>query len=377
MAIRIVPHANDKKELVEAFNRRMREGGSPFGFYVDPEPRWVPKRSEAQAVWRELWLVLEDERSVVGGYALKPQRWRIRGREHLVTDWQGPFSLGAIDNRYAALGLRMLREMRKQRPLLYSWGHGGNEEPMVQMLRKMGWLLHETPFLLRVCRPFAFLRGNAYLRRDPPRALAQDVLAWSGLGAVSIHALHASLRLRSRRRFSAEVEIVPSFGPWADELWERVKERYDAIAVRDAAVMNALAPAVHRHDEWPPPTRLRVERGGRTIGWALVVERQLAGDARFGDLRVGMIADYLGLPEDAGEVVHAAFAYLRGLGVDLVVANQAHPGWIAGFADAGFLVLPNRRLFCASPELERVLAPFEQTRRGLFLSNMDGHGPML
>lgn len=376
MAIRIVPHGPDKKPLVEEFNRRMRDGGSRWGFYTDPEPRWIPKR-EGQRVWRELHLAIEDDASVVGGFALKPQQWLVHGREHTVTDWQGPFSLGAIDARYAALGLRMLREMRKLSPLLYSWGHGGNDEPMVQMLRTMGWLMHETPFFFRVCNAFDFLRKNAYLRRDAAKALAQDLLAWSGLGPIGLHALHKALRARSLRRFSAEPEVVPSFGGWADALWDRVRGRYDAIAVRDAASMNALVPTVHTTDEWPAPTRLRVAKEGDVLGWAVVVERRLAGDARFGDLRVGMIADCLALPEDAGEVVHAAFEHLRDAGVDVVFANQAHPAWQVAFADSGFVGVEDRRIFCASPELEKLLAPFEQTRRGLFLSNMDGHGPVL
>lgn len=380
MAIKIVEHGDDKRDLVEVFNRRMREAGSPWGFYVDPHPRWIPRVVERQPAWRELYLAVEDgaaEDAVVGGFALKPQTWLVRGAERTVTDWQGPFSLGAVDRRYAALGLRMLRDMLKRQPLLYSWGHGGNEEPMVQMLKRMGWLLHETPLLVRVVHPFNFLRKNAYLRRDRAKAALQDALAWTGSGALGIHALHKARRARSLRRFSATPEVVPTFGAWVDELWERSKHRYDALAVRDAASMNLLVPADHRTDEWPAPTRLRVTKGGRTLGLAVTVERRLSEDPRFGDLRVGMIADCFGLPEDAGEIVHAAFDQLRAAGVDLVVANQAHPGWVGAFADSGFLVLPARRLFCAAPELERALAPFDQTRRGLLVSNLDGHGPIL
>jgi hypothetical protein len=320
---------------------------------------------------------MEDDRAVVGGFALKPQRWLVHGEERTITDWQGPFSLGAIDKRYAALGLRMIRDMMKRRPLLYSWGHGGNDEPMVQMLKRMGWLLHETPLLVRVVRPFQFLRKNAYLRAEPVKALAQDVLAFTGAGPIGLHALHKALRLRSLKRLSASAEIVGSFGGWADEVWERSKARYDAIAVRDADSMNTLVPQEHTTDEWPAPTRLRVAKDGRVIGFAVTVQRRTRCDPRFGDLRVGMIADCFGLPEDAGEIVHATFDHLRDAGVDLVVANQAHPGWIAAFADSGFVLLPGRRLFCAAPELERILAPFEQTRRGLFVSNLDGHGPIL
>lgn len=377
MAIKIVAHGDDKRDLVEVFNRRMRDAGSPWGFYVEPVPRWIPKQTERQSAWRELYLAMEDERAVVGGFALKPQRWIVHGEERTITDWQGPFSLGAIDARYAALGLRMVRDMMKRRPLLYSWGHGGNEEPMVQMLKRLGWLLHETPLLVRVVRPFQFLRKNGHLRAEPIKAFAQDMLAFTGAGSVGLHAMHKALRLRSLKRLSASVEVVGSFGGWADELWDRCKGRYDAIAVRDAASMNTLVPQDHTTDEWPAPTRLRVARGGRVIGFAVTVERRTRGDRRFGDLRVGMIADCFGLPEDAGAIVHAAFDHLRDAGADVVVANQAHPGWIAAFADSGFLVLPGRRLFCAAPELERTLAPFEQTRRGLFVSNLDGHGPIL
>jgi hypothetical protein len=376
MTIKIVPHGEEKRALVEQFNRRMRDAGSPWGFYVEPVPRWVPKTSSDQRVWRELHLAIENESAVVGGYALKPQEWLVRGEKRTITDWQGPFSLGAVDNRYAALGLRMVRDMLKKQPLLYSWGHGGNEEPMVQMLRKMGWMMHDTPFLFRVCRPFEFLTKNAYLRKDPKRALAQDVLAYSGLGTIGIHAMHKALRAKSLKRFTSESEEVGELGAWADELWERAKGRYDAIAVRDAKTMNALVPREHTTDEWPAPSRLRITKDAKTIGWAIVVFKKLENDHRFGDLRVGLVADYLALPEDAGEVVHAAFHFLADR-VDLVIANQSHPGWIAAFLDNGFVAVENRRIFCASPELEKALAPFEQTRRGLFVSNMDGHGPML
>lgn len=381
MATAIVPHSVEKKPLVEAFNAQLRAASSPWGFYVDPTPAWIPKERPDQPVWRELHLAIEqagqsDERCV-GAYGLKPQVWRVRGQEHVVADWQGPVSLGAIDNRYAALGLRLLRDMKKKQPLLYSWGHGGDGEPIVQLLTKMGWRLYATPFVFRVCHAGAFLRKNAYLRKDPRKALGQDVLAATGVGALGFAALHGALRLRSGKRFTSTAQVVSEFGPWADELWARARDRYDAIAVRDAEAMNTLVPAEHRTLEWPAPIRLRVTRAGETLGWAVVVHKRLSGDARFGDLHVGQIADSFGLPEHAGEILHAAFEHLRGLGVDLVTANQSHPGWVQSYGDNGFVVLPDRRLFCASPELEALLEPFEQTRRSLFLTNLDGHGPML
>lgn len=370
MAIRIVPHSAELSGAVHEFNLRMRSGGSPWGFYVDPQPDWIPKRP-GQNVWREYHVAVDEGNAVHGAFALKPQDWCVRGQTSVVTDWQGPFSEGSVNSKYSTLGLRLLRDMLSKQPRLYSWGHGGNEQPMVQILRKMGWLMHHTPFCLRVLRPARFLRLNAYLRGTPLRRAALDLLAFSGAGFLGLHALHSLLRLKSFRQHRAAAVEVPDFGVWADALWERCKERYAALAVRDAASMNALAPAAG----WPPVTRIRVERAGDIIGWALVMDTRMQGDARFGDLHVGSIVDCLADPADAGEVVAAATAFLRRRKVDIICSNQAHPAWARGFAENGYLVLPNRRLFAASPELRQLLEPFAETAQGLHLTNMDGHGP--
>jgi hypothetical protein len=239
----------------------------------------------------------------------------------------------------------------------------------------MGWLMHPTPFLFRICNGKNFLLQNGELRKDANRALAQDILAKSGLGNIAMGSLHAALRLKSKKRFSAEAEVVTEFGDWADTVWEKVSPRYDAIAVRDSATMNAMIPAVHKTLEWPSPTRLRIRKNGETLGWAVVMQEQKEG-GRFGTLNVGQVADYLALPEDAGEVVHAAYEHLRESGADMVIANQSHAGWISAFEDKGFVSVAGRRLFCASPAFQAALEPWTQSQRGLFVSNFDGHGPM-
>jgi hypothetical protein len=370
MAIRIVPHSAELSGAVHAFNLRMRAGGSPWGFFIDPEPTWIPKRP-GRSVWREYYVAVDDDHAVRGAFALKPQDWWVRGRTSVVTDWQGPFSEGSVNSKYATLGLRLVRDMLSKRPLLYSWGHGGNEQPMVQILKKMGWLMHATPFCLRVLKPVRFLRLNALLRATAYRRAALDLLAFSGAGFLGLHALHALLRLKAYRRFRACATDVPEFGAWADTLWERCKNRYTALAVRDAASMNALAPATG----WPPVTRLKIEKSGEIIGWALVMDSRMESDARFGDLHVGSIVDCLADPADAGEVVSAATRYLRRRGCDVIASNQAHPAWVRGFSENGFLVLRGRRLFAASPALRDLLEPFADTALGLHLTNMDGHGP--
>ena len=177
MPIQIVPHERRHSPSVEAFNQRMRAGGSPWGFYVDPDPHWIPRQPGTQ-VWREYHLAVEDDGVVRGAYALKPQDWWVRGAVHVITDWQGPFSEGSVDPRFNTLGLRMMRDMLKKRPALYSWGHGGNEQPVVQMLQKMGWTMHETDFALLVVHAGRFLRLNRLLRNTALRYWTLGVGLW-------------------------------------------------------------------------------------------------------------------------------------------------------------------------------------------------------
>jgi hypothetical protein len=347
----------------------MHAGGSHWGFYVDAVPDWIPHRDGAKA-WREYHLAVEDGDLVRGGYALKPQQWWVRGEVHMVADWQGPFSEGAVNARYSTLGLRMLRDMLKRYPFLYSLGHGSDEEPIVQLLKTLGWTLHNTPFCFRIIRPYRFLRLNRYLRKEPKKALALDLLAYSGLGTIGLPLVHAALRLRAPQRFASVARVVPEFGAWADTIWQDVRNQYECTAVRDRSMMNSLVP----QGTWPFGTILRVDRGGSTLGWAVVVHKKMRRDPRFGALHVGCIADCLSATEHTGEVIHAAHEYLAGQGADLVYANQAHPAWVRGCEANGYVVLPNRRLFAISPKLDNLLGA-EALQYGLHLTNMDGHGP--
>ncbi|MCG8591479.1 MAG: hypothetical protein MJE66_19460 [Proteobacteria bacterium] len=371
MAIEVVPYTEAWTDAVRAFNRRMEEGGVHWRWYESPVDAWVPKEGD-QRTWREHHLAIEDGEWVRGAFALKPHEFRCRGEDRTVTDWQGPITEGILSRRYNTLGLRLIRDMLKKYPLLYSWGHGGLEQPMLEMLRRLGWQLHGTPFCLAVVRPFRFLRQNAYLRGTPARRFALDLLAFSGLGGLGLKLLHAALRVRGGGAPAAEAEPFSEFGSWADELWESCRDEYALIAYRDAATMNLLLKDGH----WPPAIKLRVRRDGHTLGWVAVLDTPMEGDVRFGDCRVGSVIDALARPEDAGSVVAAAVQFLKQRGVDLIFSNQAHPAWVAAFAAQGFVNLPDRRIFAASPELTKALEPFEKAGGGLHLTNMDGHGPM-
>ncbi len=377
MTITIVPHQEAHKDLVEAFNQRMGDGGSKYGFYVDPTPRWIPKRQADQPVWREFYLAIEDGKDVRGGYALKPQEWWIHGAKHTVTDWQGPFSEGAISNHYGALGMRLLRDMLKKQPLLYSWGHGGDEEKVVLLLKKLQWLLHPTPFLFRIVRPFSFARKNRYLREDPRKRALLDALAFTGLASIGGRVMSAALRIKSGKRFTSRAEVVPELGEWADAIWETAKNDYAALAVRDARAMNTLVPRGETMYEWSEQIRLRIrDQRGDDLGWAIVSIRDMENHHRFGTLRIGTLVDYFAPVANAGSVIHAAFEWLRGARAELVIANQSDPRWLRALSDNAFMRIEDRRLFCAAPPLVEALSPWDETKKRLFLTNMDGHGPM-
>lgn len=371
MAIKVVPYEPHHVSAVGAFNLRMAEGETGWGWYESSVDGWLPDR-ENKSVWREHFLAIDEDGEVRGAYAHKPQHWHVRGETVLVSDWQGPVSEGLLSRRYATLGLRLIREMLKRYPVLYSWGHGGHEAAMLQMIVSLKWMIHETPFCLKVLRPFSFLRRNRYLRSSPRNRLALDLLAYSGAGWIGIKLLHFILGLRGAGHRDVEAEVVPRFDEWADQLWDRCKDQYHALGFRDAKTMNDLVPEDGR---WPHGIRLRITRGGQDIGWAVVLDNQLEDDPRFGSLRVGCVADCLASPQDADAVIKAATKFLEARGVDMIGSNQAHPAWIRAFAGSGYLVLENRRCFAVSPALQDVLAPFDETSQGLHLTNMDGHGP--
>lgn len=113
-------------------------------------------------------------------------------------------------------------------------------------------------------------------------------------------------------------EVVSEFGPWADDLWEKNKDTYSCLAVRDRAMMNTLMP----QQGWPGGTRLKFANSeGVVLGWSIVHHKQLTDDARFGSMHVGLITDFFASPEDAASVVSATHAYLVSQKVDMIFAN--------------------------------------------------------
>ena len=70
--------------------------------------------------------------------------------------------------------------------------------------------------------------------------------------------------------------------------------------------------------------RIKVLRGDKVIGWALLLNRECRGHRYFGNMRLGSIVDCFAEPDNAAAVIRQARSVLVRQGVDLVISNQSH-----------------------------------------------------
>jgi hypothetical protein len=264
----------------------------------------------------------------------------------------------------------LLSDALRKQPRLFGLGMGGYQRALPRMLQAMRWSIAEVPFFFRVVHAAAFLRNVAILRTSRLRRLAFDLAALTGLGPLAIKAAHWARPVR-RPPASVRSEPVESFGPWADELWERASSHYPLIAVRDSDVLNLLYPQGDSRF-----TRLRVERDGRAIGWAVLLATSMSGHRQFGNMKVGTLVDCLADPADAIDVVACARDALETIGVDLIVSNQSHAAWCDALRQCGFFKGPSNFLFAASPELASEFQPFTERLGTFHLNRGDGDGPI-
>jgi hypothetical protein len=355
LRILIAPYTRDLVPAVRQFNQRL--AGSPFAEFTFPEE---PVEGA--------FLAVEGE-AMRGGYILHRQRFSFAGEIRSIAHYQLPVSEGVLDRAYAGVGMQLLRSALKTEPLLFGLGMGGVERPLPRMLKAMGWSLCAVPFAFKALHPARFLRHIQPLRATPARKAAAEIARATGAGWAALCLLQAW----AGRRGCADCEAEPAegFGAWADEIWERAKDRYAMVAVRDCAALEALYPRASGRF-----LRLKITRQGQAIGWAVGLDTAMRGHRQFGDLRVGTIADTLAAPEDAAAVTRAAAALLASRGVDLVISNQAHRSWDAALGEAGFLRGPSDFAFAASPKLAELLAPFAERSRKVHINRGDGDGPI-
>ena len=368
MPLKIVPYAEEHVAAVAAFNERARSHSAPFELSKSPNATWLPK-GDGRTLFREFFLAL-DGSDVRGGFILRRQDFWIDGKEVRIANYQGPLSEGIWDRRYMMAGVQMLRSALRDQPLLYALGMGGMEQPLPKLLASAGWQLVPVPFLFKVLRASPFLRNLQPLRRKSFAAALADVAAWTGTGAMAIHAVQG-FRNRVRKSEAMAIERVAKFGSWADAVWDAARESYLGTAIRDQKNQNVLF-----GDGNEKNMILRMRDHGRDIGWAVVRSTPMRDDKYFGNMRLGSIVDCLAVPGAEATVVTAAVRHLEGLGSDLVVTNQTHESWIRALRSCGFWTGPSNFILACSPGLTERWGPLDAARPRIHFNRSDGDGPI-
>jgi hypothetical protein len=388
MSVEFVAYTEAAVPAVREFNQRLLGGGAAADqqFPETPDPGWMPGM--------ELFLAVEGS-MVRGGYILRRQSFSAGGATVTAAHYRLPLSEGIVNRAYAMLGLRMVRDALRREPRLYALGMGGWEQPLPQMLKRLGWGMSAVPFYFKVVHPGRFLRHIQALRTSAVRRVALDAAACSGAGWLGMKVLGLARRLPV-----CPVDLADGFGPWADEVWERSCPAYGLTAQRDAATLERLYPGsdarfLKRCEELrpqagvgklkhAPPMQanelplssqlLRVRAAG---GWAVLLDTQMQGHKQFGDMRVGTIVDCLAPPESAGAVVRAGTSVLEQRGVDLIVSNQMHEAWGWALGESGFRKGPSNFLLALSPALAQAAAVDRLKPAPPFHFNRgDGDGPI-
>ncbi len=371
MAIVIQPYRPEHEPAVAEFNQRLRQAGEDENlvFYRWAEPRWLPRSAESR-IYNEFFVAV-DGGMVRGGYALKTQDFFFPdGQIRSIGYYHHPLSEGIVNKAHAIVGTLLLRDAMQRAPLLYCLGMGGYENPLPQMLVRLGWAHCQVPFFFRVVNPSRFLRNMETLRSSASRRFLMDLAAFTGVGWAGSKLFLGYRALVAPRSRGAECREVAGFEDdfgSVQSLWEQARQTCSFTAVRDAEALRILYSPEQTH-----LTRIVMERNGTAIGWAVVGERRK--DAKYGNMRVGSVVDCFALPGEWFSVVRGATGTLERQGFDLILSNQSHQAWGEAFKTAGYLPGPSNFIFAASKKLAELLAPFEEARPRMHLTRADGDG---
>jgi hypothetical protein len=365
--VEIRPYTQDLEPLVRAFNRRLRAGGEKNWTFPESYTPRYPRLPDKNP-YQELFLTC-DHGEVRGGYLLTHSLFALHGQ--IIRIACGPqlnTSEAIVDPAYGLTGALNVRDALQKQPLLYGLGMGGFEEKQAKLLASMKWPMRQVPFFFKVLKPSRFFANITHLRRTQRNRIILNLARYTGIGWAGIRI--AQFRPGSRNGWD-KVTNCYSFGPCADDIWSRCKDRYSLVALRDSATLNRLYPSSDVRF-----LRLQISRAGEPIGWAVMLDTQMSGHKHFGNMRVGSIVDCLAEPEMAGLVVPYATAFLEQRGVDLIVSNQANAAWGKAFLAAGYLAGPSNFILALSPMLVTYLRPLESAQDHLHMNRGDGDGPI-
>jgi hypothetical protein len=290
-----------------------------------------------------------------------------RSPEPVAFAWSnGLFSESVIDRRYSAVPIALLRAALARQPRQMAVGPMGIEAQMPKLFLALRWSHQPVSVLVLPIRTAVVARELRRLSQYPKLRAFGRAAAAIGLASLADLGL-AGLR-RLRRAHDMRIEEVGWFADWSDAVWRAAQPHYGALVRRDGLALEHLYRPGDRR-----LIRLKVSRAGRSpLGWITVTVRENLDDPDYGGLRLGILADCLAPPEDAGTVVAAAVERLAAARVDLIQTTFSHEAWIAAAQRIGFVPVPTTTRLFASPSLATALPPL----RLVHLTLGDNDGPL-
>ena len=76
------------------------------------------------------------------------------------------------------------------------------------------------------------------------------------------------------------------------------------------------------------------------------------------------------------DVIFASTILLESLGVDIIVSNQSFNLWQKSMQLSGYLKGPTNFYFASSPELNKLLQPYQNNIQNIHMVRGDGDGPV-
>jgi hypothetical protein len=299
-------------------------------------------------VWQEFHLALERD-TVRGGVGLQVQPFLVEGETCTVANLRLPLSEGIVDRRYAHVGMWLIKHVLRRYPRLFALGMGGEDRPLPQLLRSMGFTVWTVPLFFMVSNVSRAVRELTALGSPARRRVGSTLVRFSGAGALASIGWRGASAWRTRDARGVAAHRVDEWEAWADPLWDEVRSSFSVVAVRDTQSLPSLFPTSDR--QFPA---FRLEEVGRTVGWVVIGLSQMVDNAHFGNLNVGTLVDGLALPGREVAAVNAAIRLLVERGADVIVTNQSHPAWRAACRRAGLLNTRSNYVLAASRTL---LAP--------------------
>ena len=346
------------------FNTRLRQANAEVDFFL-PEKITVDDGANFSLVTKRYYLVLEGEEVRASAYLQGQPVW-VGGTVQPVWNVQSFLSEGIVNPSYAPVAVFMIKELLKRNCLIYAVGMGSESRPFPRLLKALRWDISAVPFFFRVRRASRFLHNLQFLRGHFLSSVLADLLAYTGVGPLLIHASQAIKRKRLRP--GASYDQVARFDRGVDGVWEKAKSGLSFSIESTSETLNALLPATVER-----MFRIRVASEGLVIGWGILMISNYRLHHHFGDMRVGTIVSALSCPGKEASVVASALAVLAEHGVDLTITNEMQETWQKAFESCGFFRGPSNYLLGLSPALAAAI-PIQRDRGRVHVNRADGDG---